>query len=120
MAYIKKGSILAEVENYVQGLRNWLDDGYYISSCYSSEEEVVVNLVNSRGDEAVECFSADSIAEEVLVDYFIENLSKLAGRIAERHYCKKVCNKPVNKYEKEILRVINNIIKGEDDPFNKR
>lgn len=28
--------------------------------------------------------------------------------------------KPVNKYEKEILRVINNIIKGEDDPFNKR
>ena len=113
--------ILTGVENYIDGLRYYLDKGYSIQSCYSNEEEVVVNLQTDYGDEAITAYRVDDYPQsDIDTAYFIENLSKLAGRITERHYCAKVCNKPVSKYEKEILRVINNIIKGEADPINKR
>lgn len=121
MEGITKQDILAGIENFIDGLRYYLDKGYSIQTCYSNEEEVVVNLQTDYGDEAITTYRVDDYPQyNVGTAYFIDSLSKLAGRIGERHYCKKVCNKPVNTYEKEILRVINNIIKGEADPFNKR
>ena len=117
MTYIKKGSILAEVENYIDGFRYYLVKVYEIQSCYSNEEEVVVNLKNYCGDETIECFTID---EYVLLDYFIENLSKLANRIRNRHRCAATLGKPISAYEKDIVRVIENIIRGEDDPINAR
>ena len=121
MEGITKQDILAGIENFIDGLRYYLDKGYSIQTCYSNEEEVVVNLQTDYGDEAITTYRVDDYPQDnVGTAYFIDSLSKLAGRIGERHYCKKVCNKPVNAYEKEILRVINNIIKGEADPINKR
>lgn len=117
MVYIKKDNIIAEVENYIDGLRYYLDKGYTIQSCYSNEEEVVVNLENYCGDEAIETFSID---EELSDDYFINNLSKLADRIRSRHSCAVALGKPISTYEKDIVRVIENIIRGEDDPINAR
>lgn len=57
---------------------------------------------------------------EKKVDYFIDNLSKLADRIRSRHRCAAALGKPISAYEKDIVRVIENIIRGEDDPINAR
>ena len=53
-------------------------------------------------------------------DYFENELSRLADRIRNKHRCAVALGKPISNYEKDIVRVIENIIKGEDDPINAR
>lgn len=119
---MKTPKILAEVENFIDGIRYYLDKGNYIKSCYSNEEEVVVNIGNEYDEDydAICSFSLDGSGVQDVLDYYNKNLSKVAERISNRLNCARAVGAPENNYLRGILRTINNIIRGEDDPINKR
>ncbi len=48
---MKKNEILEQVENLVNGIRWYVENGYIINSIYSNNEEVIVNVFKNGNEE---------------------------------------------------------------------
>lgn len=55
---MKKNEILEQVENLVNGIRLYVENGYIINSIYSNNEEVIVNVFKN-GNEEILSFKVD-------------------------------------------------------------
>lgn len=64
VSYSGKTDVLAKIENYIDGIRYYLDKRYEIQSCYSNEEEVVVNLATTDGSEVICSLSLEELLNE--------------------------------------------------------